>query len=236
MTRLILKMSGEAIGDTTSEAPIDDQRLRAFVNGVAGALSTNPDIELGIVVGGGNIVRGRDLPGTPAQYADQMGMLGTVINGLALRAGLEAVGLECRLMSSIEMRSVAEPYTHDGCRSHLSKKRVVVLAGGLGLQYFTTDTAATHRAVDVAADELLLAKFGTDGIYDSDPNVNFDAKKLVEVTGSEVLDRKLQVMDLTAIAFCMENRLPVYVFDMDEEDAVQQSLLGDRKAGSRIVH
>ena len=108
MTRLILKMSGEAIGDTTSEAPIDDQRLRAFVNGVAGALSTNPDIELGIVVGGGNIVRGRDLPGTPAQYADQMGMLGTVINGLALRAGLEAVGLECRLMSSIEMRSVAE--------------------------------------------------------------------------------------------------------------------------------
>lgn len=104
------------------------------------------------------------------------------------------------------------------------------------MQYFTTDTAATHRAVDVAADELLLAKFGTDGIYDSDPNVNFDAKKLVEVTGSEVLDRKLQVMDLTAIAFCMENRLPVYVFDMDEEDAVQQSLLGDRKAGSRIVH
>jgi uridylate kinase len=230
-----MKMSGEALVDPDADGPISLIKLDGFANEVRSAVLKDDELQIAIVVGGGNIVRGKDLEQFVGQpYADHMGMLATVINAIALQQALERVGLTCRTMSAIDIPQVAEQYINRRAIHHMENRRVVIFAAGIGSAHFTTDTAAALRAVDVAADVMLLAKYGTDGVYDKDPRAHADARKFEEMTYDEVLSRSLSVMDLTAVTLCKENSVPIYVFDMDEPGAVTSALVGDKGAGTLI--
>ena len=184
-------------------------------------------VETGIVVGGGNFWRGRDENNIDRATSDYMGMLGTVMNALALQDSLEKLGVITRVQTAIEMKQVAEPYIRRRAIRHLEKGRVVIFSAGVGNPYFSTDTAAALRAAEIDADIILLAKKGVDGIYDSDPNINSDAKKFDNLTYREILNKNLKIMDATATTLCMDNNIPLQVFGIDEEDAMYKVVCGE---------
>jgi len=187
-------------------------------------------IQVCVVVGGGNIIRGIAAAdeGMDRASADYMGMMASVINALALQDALEKEGLDTRVQSAIEIRTVAEPYIRRRAVRHLEKGRIVVFAGGTGNPYFTTDTAAVLRATEIHAEIILMAKQGVDGVYDSDPNVDPNATRFDQLTYAEALQKNLRVMDQTAIALCRENKLPIVVFDMTVPGTLRRVAAGEQ--------
>ena len=222
--RIVLKLSGEALAGSNSVG-IDIN----YVNLIAKQVKKIYDlgVEIGIVVGGGNFWRGRDENNIDRATSDYMGMLGTVMNALALQDSLEKLGVITRVQTAIDMRQVAEPYIRRRAIRHLEKGRVVIFSAGVGNPYFSTDTAAALRAAEIDADVILLAKKGTDGIYDSDPNINADAKKYDNLSYREILNKNLKIMDGTATTLCMDNSIPLRVFGIDEEDAMFKVVCGE---------
>jgi uridylate kinase len=187
-------------------------------------------VEVAVVVGGGNIYRG--LAGTAAGMdratGDYMGMLATVLNALALQDALEKLGGHTRVQSAIEISEVAEPYIRRRAMRHLEKGRIVIFAAGTGNPFFTTDTAAALRALEIHAEAILMAKNGVEGVFDADPRVSPDAKFLPQLTHREAIERRLAVMDSTALSLCMDNSLPIYVFNMDDEENIFRIVSGER--------
>src|SRR3954447_15155520 len=186
--------------------------------------------ELCIVIGGGNMIRGSTLAaaGGERTSADYMGMLGTVINALAVQSVIEQAGIPTRVMSAIPMAAVCEPYIRRRAIRHLEKGRVVIFAGGTGNPFFTTDTAAALRALEIGAEVILMGKNGVDGVYDGDPDEHPDAAFLPELTHREALERGLKVMDSTALSLCMDNGLPIHVFGLDDERNIGRVVHGER--------
>ena len=224
--RVLLKLSGEALAPEggTGIDPASAKMISAQIKSVV-QLGAN----LAIVIGGGNIWRGKiglEL-GMDRATADYMGMLATVMNSLALMDALESIGVTTRVQTSIEMRQIAEPYIRRRALRHIEKSRVVIFAGGTGNPYFTTDTAAALRAVEINAD-LLIKATKVDGIYDSDPKKNPDAKKFDRLTYMDALNKQLQVMDATAISLCMENHMPLMVLNLWEEGSLKKALMGEK--------
>ena len=227
--RVVLKLSGEAFADATIGYGIDGSvvaRIAGEISDVRRDLRT----EIAVVVGGGNIWRGMAGAGAGMDraQADTMGMLATVINALALQDALEKLGEPTRVLPAIHMAEVAEPYIRRRAQRHLEKGRVVILAGGTGNPYFTTDTTAALRAAEIGAEAVLKGTHsGVDGVYDDDPLINPDAVKFAEVAYIEVLNRGLKVMDSTAITFCMDNKLPIVVFNLMEQGNIRRALEGE---------
>jgi uridylate kinase len=227
--RVVLKLSGEAFADTTTNYGIDAVVVQRIAEEVAEA-RVGLNVELAIVVGGGNIWRGMSgaTRGMDRARADYMGMLATVINALALQDSLEAVGQPTRVQTAITMAQVAEPFIPRRAIRHLEKGRVVVFAAGTGNPYFTTDTTAALRAAEIGAEAILKGTHsGVDGVYSADPRLDPSAVKLTEISHFEVLNRGLKVMDSTAITFCMDNKLPIIVFDVTAPGNIHRALLGE---------
>jgi len=223
--RVLLKLSGEALmGDLGYGI---DPRVLDFLSEQIKKVRIG-GVEIAIVVGGGNIFRGlaASTKGMDRAQGDYIGMLATVMNALALQEALERHGVFTRVMSAIEMQAVAEPYIRRRAIRHVEKGRVVIFAAGTGNPYFTTDTTAALRALEINA-ECIMKATKVDGIYDSDPKKNPDAVKFDELTYIDVLNRGLQVMDSTAISLCMDNRLPILVFNMETDDNIEKALLGE---------
>lgn len=183
-------------------------------------------VETGIVVGGGNFWRGRDAQTIDRATSDYMGMLGTIMNALALQDALEKLDVNTRCQTAIEMKAVAEPYIRRRAIRHLEKGRVVIFSAGVGNPFFSTDTAAALRAAEIDADVILLAKKGVDGIYDSDPKFNKDAKKYDSLSYQEILNKNLKIMDATATSLCMDNKISLIVFGIDKEDSMYDVVCG----------
>lgn len=221
--RILLKLSGEALA-AGGEGIIND----AFVARVAGVLSRllAEGVEIGVIVGAGNIWRGRQGVGMDRTRGDYMGMLATAINALALSDAFIRAGIDTRVMCAIQMPEIGEYYTRDAAVRHLSEGRVVIFAGGLGRPYFSTDTAGALRAVEIGADAVLMAK-NIDGVYTADPKTDPTAKKLQRITYSEVLARGLRVIDTTATALSMDNNLPTLVFGLDDPDNIYRAAMGE---------
>jgi uridylate kinase len=227
--RVVLKLSGEVFADAATGSGIDAAVVQRIAEEVAAA-NTELGVEIAVVVGGGNIFRG--MPGAERGMdrarADYMGMLATVINALALQDALEGVGQATRVQTAITMAQIAEPYIPRRAIRHLEKGRVVVFAAGTGNPYFTTDTTAALRAAEIGAAAILKGTHsGVDGVYSADPRRDPAAVKLTQVTHFEVLNRRLQVMDSTAITFCMDNQLPIMVFDVSAPGNIHRALLGE---------
>lgn len=218
--RLLLKLSGEAFADPELGVGIYPRTVVSIARQVVDA--KNLGTELAVVIGGGNIVRGlsASAQGTDRTTADYMGMLATVINGLALQDALEKEGVQTRVQSAISMQEVAEPYIRRRAMRHLEKGRVVIFVGGTGNPYFSTDTSAALRALEIGADAILKGT-QVDGVYDSDPHVNPGAKMFRSLSYIEVLQRGLKVMDSTAISLCMDNDLPIIVFSLKNGNIVR---------------
>jgi uridylate kinase len=230
--RVLLKLSGEAFADPQHGFGIDPRVVASIARQVADA--KNLGAELGIVVGGGNIIRGlsASAQGTDRTTADYMGMLATVINSLSLQDALEKEGVQTRVQTAIWMQELAEPYIRRRAIRHLEKGRVVIFAGGTGNPYFSTDTSAALRALEIGA-EAILKGTRVEGVYDSDPLVNRDARMFSSLPYIEVLNRGLKVMDSTAISMCMDNRLPIVVFNMKAGNLVR--ILSGEEVGT-LVH
>jgi uridylate kinase len=230
--RILLKLSGEALAGEQGYGiqPSVLERIAAEVRTVH-----DLGVDVAIVIGGGNIFRGlqASASGMDRASADYMGMLATVINGLALQNTLETAGLKTRVQSAIDMPAVAEPYIRRRAIRHLEKKRVVIFAAGTGNPFFTTDTAAALRAVEVGA-EIILKATKVDGIYSADPMQDPEAKRLPHVTYIEVLNRGLRVMDTTAISLCMENKLPIGVFNLNTPGNFRRIVVGEAGVGSFV--
>jgi uridylate kinase len=227
--RVVLKLSGEAFADTTIGYGIDAAVVQRIAEEVAEAREELA-VEIAVVVGGGNIWRGMSgaTRGMDRARADYMGMLATVINALALQDSLEAVGQPTRVQTAITMSQVAEPFIPRRAIRHLEKGRVVVFAAGTGNPYFTTDTTAALRAAEIGAEAILKGTHsGVDGVYSADPRLDPSAVKLTEVSHFEILNRGLKVMDSTAITFCMDNELPIIVFDITTPGNIARALLGE---------
>lgn len=225
--RILLKLGGEALASPQGSG-IDPQVARGIAARVREVREMGVDVA--IVIGAGNLWRGRtglDL-GMDRATADYMGMLATVMNALALMDALESIGVVTRVQSAVEMRSVAEPYIRRRAIRHLEKGRVVIFGGGTGNPYFSTDTAAALRACEIDADVLIKAT-KVDGVYDSDPHRNPNAVKFDRLSYIETLNRRLEVMDSTAISLCMENKLPILVLNLWDPEALRLSLLGQIK-------
>ncbi|EJU24477.1 UMP kinase [Peptoanaerobacter stomatis] len=220
--RVLLKISGEALSGDKGFG-FDEEMLKSVATSIKRILDEG--VEVAIVVGGGNFFRGRTGKNMDRAQADYIGMLATVMNSLALQSYLEAEGVSTRVQTSIEMRQVAEPYIRRRAVRHLSRKRVVIFSAGTGSPFFSTDTAAALRAVEIGADVLLLAK-NVDGVYDSDPAINPNAKKYDKLTYMDVLSQNLKVMDLSAITLCMDNKLPLYVFSLKNTDNMVRVIEG----------
>ncbi len=231
--RIMLKLSGEALAGDQKQG-IDPITVNEFANEIKKVYDEG--FEIGIVVGGGNIWRGRQAEaiGMDRASADYMGMLGTVINALALGNTLKQIGVPTRVMTSMAIPSVAEPYLRNKALSHLSKGRVLVFGGGTGNPYFSTDSTASLRAAEVNADVILMAKNGVDAVYDSDPNTNPKAKRYTKITYTELINQKLEVMDLTAAAMCEDNNIDTILFDMNVEDNIKRAASGDN-IGTKII-
>jgi uridylate kinase len=230
--RLLVKLSGEQLAGDGGFGinPTAIEHMARELRTVA-----DLGVQLGVVIGGGNIIRGiqAESEGMDRTSADYMGMLAGVINGMALQGALEKAGMVTRVMTAFEIKAVAEPYIRRRALRHLEKGRVVVFAGGTGNPYFSTDTAAALRAAEIDAEVILMAKSGVDGVYDSDPKVNPDAKRYDNVTYGEVLERNLRVMDQTAIALCRENELPIVVFDLGVPGNLRRLSAGE-DVGTRV--
>ena len=216
MRRVVLKLSGEALASAASDETIDATTVDFLTREIAAAMDRG-GLELAVVVGGGNIWRGATgaMAGMNRASSDIMGMLGTVINALALQDAIESHGRPTRVMTALSMDQVAAPYTRRRAVRHLEKGRVVIFAAGMGNPYFTTDTPAAQRAAEIEADVVLKGTHGgVDGVYDVDPRAHADAVRFDELSFDEVIARDLRVMDMTAITFCKDNRLPIRVFDL----------------------
>ena len=213
------------MGDRTSG--FDDQTLQTVARQVAEVKARGTQVA--IVVGGGNIFRGVQAAqgGMERATADHAGMLATIINALVLQDALEKEGIETRTMSALEVRAVAEPYIRRRAIRHLEKGRVVIFAAGTGNPFMTTDTAAALRAIEVGAEVILMAKNGVDGVYDSDPKKNPGARRFERLTHQEALTLHLEVMDVTAFSLCLENRLPVVVFDLQAPGSILRAVTGE---------
>ena len=222
--RVMLKISGEALSGANGFG-FDFE----VVGRIAREVKTLVDmgVEVGLVVGGGNIWRGRSGEGMDRTTADYMGMLATCINALALQDSLEQVGVMTRVQTAIEMKEVAEPFIRRRAMRHLEKGRVVIFAAGTGNPYFSTDTTAALRAAEIEADVILLAK-KVDGVYDKDPHKYSDAKKYDTLSYIEVLEQGLQVMDSTATSLCMDNNIPILVFGLDEPGNIKRAAQGEK--------
>ena len=222
--RIMLKISGEALAgekgfgidfEITNEIALQIKELVEL------------GVEIGIVVGAGNIWRGRSGDGMDRTTADYMGMMATCINALALQDSLENIGVNTRVQTAIEMKAVAEPFIRRKAMRHLEKGRVVIFAAGTGNPYFSTDTAAALRAAEIEAEVILLAK-KVDGVYDKDPHKYNDAKKFDSLTYLNVLEKGLQVMDSTATSLCMDNNIPILVFGLDKPENIKKAILGEK--------
>lgn len=224
--RVLLKLSGEAFGG--GAIGVDPTIVRGIAQQIATA--ARGGVEVAVVVGGGNFFRGAELQqrGMDRARADYMGMLGTVMNCLALSDFLEKEGVETRVQSAITMGQVAEPYIPRRAIRHLEKGRIVMFGAGAGMPYFSTDTVSAQRALEIRCDAVLMSKNGVDGVYDSDPRTNPEARKLERVTYADALQQGLKVVDAAAFSLCMENGLPMVVFGMQGENAITQALRGER--------
>ena len=225
--RILLKLSGEALMGSL-EYGTDPERVADVARQVT-AVHDQVD-EVAIVVGAGNVYRGMTgiAAGMDRSTADYMGMLATVLNALPLQDALEKMGTDTRVQSALGVSEVAEPYIRRRAMRHLEKGRVVIFAAGTGNPFFTTDTAAALRAAEIHAEIILMAKNGVEGVYSADPAVDRDAKFIPEITHMEALERRLRVMDSTALALCMENGMPLNVFNMDDEEALAKIISGVR--------
>jgi uridylate kinase len=225
--RILLKLSGEALMGELEYGtdPAEVERIAQQIHDL-----DEQGVEVAVVVGAGNIYRG--LAGAAAGMdratADYMGMLATVLNALTLQDALESRGTHTRVMSAIAVTEVAEPYIRRRAMRHLEKGRVVIFGAGTGNPFFTTDTAAALRALEIHAEVLLMAKHGIDGVYDADPSEKPDATFIAEITHREAIERGLQVMDSTALSLCMDNALPIHVFDVADEANIERIVAGER--------
>lgn len=213
--RIVLKLSGEALAGDLNLG-INHLKVNDIAKEIK-ALYDLGDVQLSIVVGAGNIWRGRDAieSGMERSSADYMGMLATILNALAIQNSLESLGLDTRVMTSLSIPAVAEPYIRRKALSHLDKDRILIFGGGNGIPFFTTDTTAALRSAELGADLILMAKNGVDGVYNCDPRFNKNAIKYQNLTHQQVLDQHLNVMDLTAATLCKENNIDIFVFDMN---------------------
>ena len=221
--RILLKISGEALAGEKGFG-LDEKTLEVISKNIKAIYDLG--VEICIVVGGGNIWRGRSGENMDRTRADHMGMLATSINALALCSALESVGVETRVQTSIEMRQIAEPYIRSRAVRHLEKGRVVIFGCGTGNPFMSTDTAAALRAIEMQADILLFAK-NIDAVYDSDPNTNPDAKKYSELSYTDILSMNLKVMDSTAASMCRDNDMPLLVFGLNEENGIMRAICGE---------
>lgn len=231
--RVLLKLSGEAlVGD--SHYGIDPAVVSSLAEQIKKIAEKN--VQVAIVIGGGNIWRGisASTHGMERSTADYMGMVATVLNALALQEASERAGVPTRVMTAIEMREVAEPYIRRRAIRHMEKGRVVILAAGTGNPYFTTDTAAALRALELDADILLMAKNGIDGVYDSDPRTNPHARRYEQVSHQEAIERDLKVMDAAALSLCRENNVPILVFNIHEDGAIERAVEGGQ-VGTLVI-
>ncbi|MDO5047294.1 MAG: UMP kinase [Anaerococcus sp.] len=229
--RVVLKLSGEALAGDRGFGFDDDIIINICENIKE---ISKLGVEIAIVVGGGNFWRGRSGKEIDRASSDNIGMLGTVMNGLRVQGTLEQMGLETRLMTAIDMKEVAEPYIRRRAIRHLEKKRVVIFSAGTGLPYFSTDTTASLRALEIGADVILLGKTGTDGIYDKDPNVYPDASKFDKLTYKQILHKELKIMDTTATSLCMDNDMPLIVFGIDDASNLLRIFKEDEPIGTIV--
>ncbi|MBM4341153.1 MAG: UMP kinase [Deltaproteobacteria bacterium] len=229
--RILLKISGEVL---TGEGGygIDPSVILKIAGEIKEVKALG--VEIAIVIGGGNIFRGvaASAKGMDRVSADHMGMLATILNGIALQDALEKMGVQTRLQTAIEMRELAEPFIRRRAVRHLEKGRVVIFAGGTGNPYFTTDTTASLRAMEIGAEAILKAT-KVDGVYDSDPMVNRKARKFDELTYLDVLKKQLKVMDATAISLCMDHQIPIIVFNLKKKGNIKRVILGE-KVGTKV--
>lgn len=225
--RVVLKLSGEALAGDQGYG-IDPVVIQSIARQIKEVVEL--EVETAVVVGAGNIWRGMagSAQGMDRATADYMGMLATVMNSLALQDSLEAIGVESRVQTSIEMRQVAEPYIRRKAIRHLEKKRVVIFAAGTGNPYFSTDTTSALRAAEIEAEVILMAKNNVDGVYSADPRVDDTATKYDTITYMDVLKDGLQVMDSTASSLCMDNDIPLVVFSIMEEGNIKRAVLGEK--------
>jgi uridylate kinase len=225
--RILVKMSGEALMGRAGYG-VDAEVVRFVAEQIESAVRHG--VQVAVVIGGGNIWRGADAAahGIDRAQADYMGMLATVINALALQDALEKRGIFTRVQTAIRMEEVAEPYIRRRAIRHMEKGRVIILAGGTGNPFFTTDSAAALRSLEVEADVVLMAKNGVDGVYDDDPRRNPDAQKFDRLTFIEAINRRLQVMDATALTLCMDNAMPIIVFNVQSPGEIERIILGEQ--------
>lgn len=225
--RVLLKLSGEFLANDNGFG-ISPETTAKLARRIVQALD-GTDVELAVVIGGGNLWRGaRNGQGMDAATADYIGMLGTVMNAMALQDAMESAGKPTRVMTAIQMAAVAEPYIRRRAMRHLEKGRVVILGGGNGAPFFTTDTTSTLRALELGADVVLMAKNKVDGVYDSDPRKNPDAQLIKDITHLQVVEQRLEVMDATALTLCMDKGLPIVVFDIFQEGNLERLFRGER--------
>ncbi|GAB4213652.1 MAG: UMP kinase [Roseiflexaceae bacterium] len=227
--RILLKLSGESLAGTGKEETVDPEVLDYFASEIERVLVHG--VQVAVVLGGGNIWRGGSRAiarGMDAAQSHYMGMLATIINALALQDALERRGVFTRAMTAIQMDEVTEPYIRRRAMRHLEKGRVIILAAGTGNPYFTTDSAAALRAAEIHADIILMAKNGVDGIYSADPKRDPNATRFEHITYMEALSRGLTVMDSTALTFCMDNNIPIIVFDPMKSGNIERIVLGER--------
>lgn len=232
--RVLLKLSGEALADKNNNMILENYSLDQVAASIK--LMVDKGMEVAVVVGAGNIWRGKLAKqiGIERSTADYMGMLGTIINALALQSAIEKTGVGCRVLSALEIKAVAETYIRRRAIRHLEKGRVVIFAGGTGNPYFTTDTCATLRAMEIEADAILMAKNGVDGVYTADPKVDKNAQFIKTITFDEMLKRELRVMDPTAIALLKDNQIEIRVFDMNEPTNIEKLINGE-DIGTTII-
>ena len=228
--RVLLKLSGEVLAGK-QKTGVDVETVGKICDKIKEIVEMG--VQVAIVVGGGNFWRGRNGHQMERTTADYMGMLATAMNGLALQDALEARGIYSRVQTAIEMREIAEPFIQRKAEKHLGKGRVVIFACGTGHPYFSTDTGAVLRAIEIEADAMLLAK-AIDGIYDSDPKVNPEAKKYDEISIQDVIDQKLAAVDMTASILCMENKMPMLVFGLNEENSIVNTMQG-KFTGTKVT-
>ncbi len=222
--RILIKISGEAL--SSKDNSLDSEIISRVVNEIKTV--HDMDVKIGIIIGGGNFWRGRQGRNMDRATADHMGMLATVINALALQDALEQVGVPTRVMTALTISRVAEPYIQRKALRHLEKGRVIIFACGTGNPFFTTDTGAALRAAEMNADVILLAK-NVDAVYDSDPRTNPDAKRISDISYMDIIQKKLGVMDLTAVSLCMDNNMPIIVFGLNEEHSISRAVCGEIK-------
>lgn len=223
--RVLIKLSGEALAGEKSFG-LDDKTIDGICEVIKKCHELG--VEIGIVVGGGNFWRGRSSENMDRTVSDSIGMLGTVMNALRVQSSLENLGLETRVISAIAMNEIAEPFIVRRAIRHIEKGRVVIFAAGTGRPYFSTDTTAALRALEIDADCILLGKTGTDAIYDKDPNVYEDAKKFDRLTYKEILSRDLKIMDASATSLCMDNNMPLIVFGIDDPNNLLKVVQGEK--------